>query len=170
MASDQRTAGSTRRAPDLGMPDSLVQLSFLIQEVLGSVVGAYGLSIVQARLLGVLRGREPGMAQLARVLNLDKSSTTGLVSRAERRGLLRRMPVPSDGRAVHVVLTEAGRDLAQTVAAEVERQLTEATAGLTQENRRRLSLLASRIVLDGAAQRGLDDSTSPFAIRGGPIS
>jgi DNA-binding MarR family transcriptional regulator len=147
-----------------------VQLSFLVQELLGRVAVGYGLSIVQARLLGVLRDREPGMAQLARLLNLDKSSTTGLVSRAERRGLVRRVAVPGDGRAVHVALTEEGRRLAETAAAEVERQLTTAAAGLTETSRKRLSLLASRIVLQDAAQRDLDSSVSPFTVPRGPSS
>ena len=110
---------------DLGIVDGLVQLSFLVQAVLGRVATGYDVSIIQARLIGVLRGRELGMAQLARVLNLDKSSTTGLVDRAEGRGLVRRTTVPGDGRAVHVVLTAKGEKLAKAFAAEVEEQLIE---------------------------------------------
>jgi DNA-binding MarR family transcriptional regulator len=43
------------------------------------------LSIPATRLLGVLRDREPTMLELAQLLELDKSSVTGLVDRAERR-------------------------------------------------------------------------------------
>src|ERR1700733_1257652 len=97
------------REPDLGIADALVQTSFLVQAILGEVAAEHDLSIIQARLLGVLRDRELRMAQLARVLGLTKSSTTGLVERAEGRGLVQRVAIPvGDERAVHVVLTDAG--------------------------------------------------------------
>src|SRR5450432_2282929 len=91
--------------------DSLVQLSFLIQAVLLRIGTAHDLSIIQIRLLGVLRDREPGMMELANYLNLDKSSVTGLVDRAERRGLVQRTTTPDDGRAIRVSVTTNGREL-----------------------------------------------------------
>jgi DNA-binding MarR family transcriptional regulator len=152
-------SGGSNRAEDLGIVDGLVQLSFFVQTVLGRIATSYDVSIIQARLLGVLRDRELGMAQLARVLNLDKSSTTGLVDRAEGRGLVRRTAVPGDGRAVHVVLTSKGEKLAGAFAAEVGEQLHAAAEVLTEANRRRLSMLASQVVLHDAALQGLDLST-----------
>jgi DNA-binding MarR family transcriptional regulator len=141
---------------DLGIVDGLVQLSFFVQGVLGRVATAYDVSIIQARLLGVLRDRELGMAHLARVLNLDKSSTTGLVDRAEGRGLVRRRTVPEDGRAVHVVLTAKGDKLARAFAAEVGAEVGAAVEVLSATKRRQLSLLASQVVLHDAALQGLD--------------
>src|SRR3954462_10769404 len=70
--------------------DVLVQLSFLVQGVLGRIAAEHDLSLTQVRLLGILRDRRPGMLELARHLGLDKSSMTGLVARAEKRGLVRR--------------------------------------------------------------------------------
>jgi DNA-binding MarR family transcriptional regulator len=141
---------------DLGIVDALVQLSFLVQAVLGRVAASYDTSIIQARLIGILRDRELGMAQLARVLNLDKSSATGLVDRAADRGLVRRTTVPGDGRAVHVTLTAKGQKLATAFAAEVEEQLNAAAEVLSEAQRRRLSLLATKVVLHDAATEGLD--------------
>lgn len=66
---------------------------------LGQVAPARGLSIVQARLLGILRDRRPTIKELANFLQLDKSSVTGLVDRAEERGLVQRTPSPVDGRS-----------------------------------------------------------------------
>jgi DNA-binding MarR family transcriptional regulator len=143
-------------AEDLGIVDGLVQLSFFVQAVLGRVASSYDVSIIQARLIGMLRDRELGMAQLARVLNLDKSSTTGLVDRAEGRGLVRRTTVPEDGRAVHVVLTVKGQKLAKAFAAEVGEQVHAAVEVLSESKRRQLSLLASQVVLHDAATQGLD--------------
>jgi DNA-binding MarR family transcriptional regulator len=143
-------------AEDLGIVDGLVQLSFLVQGILGRVAADYDVSIIQARLIGILRDRELGMAQLSRVLNLDKSSTTGLVDRAEGRGLVRRRTVPGDGRAVHVVLTAKGEKLAKAFAAEVGEQVHAAVEVLSQTKRRQLSLLASQVVFHDAVAQGLD--------------
>ena len=133
-------------SPDLGIVDGLAQLSFLVQGVLGKVAAERGLSIVQLRLFGVLRDREPGMQELARHLGLDKSSMTGLVDRAERRGLVRRAPAPHDKRAVRVSLTEQGQELAREAAADAGRRIQALTAHLTDGQRSQLSLLASALV------------------------
>ncbi|WP_329456078.1 MarR family winged helix-turn-helix transcriptional regulator [Streptomyces sp. NBC_01497] len=134
------------RVVDLGIVDSLAQLSFVVQSALGKVATDHGLSVIQLRLLGVLRDREPGMQELARHLGLDKSSMTGLVDRAERRGLVRRDPSPHDGRAVQVSLTEEGHILARVLTVEADRRVLALTAGLTEEQCSRLSLLASTLV------------------------
>jgi len=130
---------------DLGLIDSLVQSSFLVQGILRRVAGRHDLSVVQMRLLGILRDREPGILALARHLELDKSSVTGLVDRAERRDLVERVADPDDGRAVRVRLTKAGRALAARGAEEVGDELAALTADLTDPQRRHLTSLLSRI-------------------------
>src|ERR1700749_1978861 len=97
--------------PELDPVDGLAQLAFLITGMLERRAAERDLSIAATRLLGVLRDREPTMQELARLLDLDKSSVTGLVDRAERRGLVARAPSPADRRAVLVRLTEEGRSL-----------------------------------------------------------
>jgi MarR family transcriptional regulator, lower aerobic nicotinate degradation pathway regulator len=160
-ASPRGSRATAVKAQDLGIVDSLVQLSFLVQGVLGSVAARYDLSITQTRLLGVLRDREPGMLELANFLGLEKSSVTGLIDRAERRGLVRRVSSSQDGRGVHVQLTDEGRTLAQAFVEEVTRQVVTLTNGLSSTDRRRLSTLASQILFADAAQRGHDLSASP---------
>lgn len=147
--------GPLRGPADLGIVDGLVQLSALVQTVLGQVAVSADLSVLQGRLLGVLRDREPTMAQLGRLLGLDKSSTTGLVDRAVRRGLVDRAPVPEDGRAFRV-LTAEGHRLAQAFVAEVSRQVTALTGDLSETDRRRLSRLAGQVVVHHATAQGLD--------------
>jgi DNA-binding MarR family transcriptional regulator len=135
---------------DLGIVDGLAQLSFLVQGALARRAAAYDMSVTQARLLGILRGRRPGINQLAAALELDKSSVTGLVDRATARGLVTRVPSERDRRAVEVVLTDQGRALVEVV----ERQFTDDVAaivsGLTGAEQRRLSTLASRVVAQAA--------------------
>ncbi|MFJ6212001.1 MarR family winged helix-turn-helix transcriptional regulator [Streptomyces sp. NPDC092296] len=127
------STGSPLGLPDtrpLGPVDALVQLSFLVQGVLSAAGAEHDLSVTQIRLLGVLRDRQVGMLELGRHLGLDKSSMTGLVSRAEKRGLVRRSPSPHDGRAVLVSLTADGSRLADQGTAEIARRVTELTARL----------------------------------------
>lgn len=128
--------------------DALVQLSFQVQRTLAAVGAAHELSVVQLRLLGILRDRRAGMLELGGHLGLDKSSVTGLVSRAEKRGLVERSPSPHDGRAVLVSLTARGRRLAEQGTTETERHIAELTAHLTQEERALLTRLAGAVVGD----------------------
>ncbi len=138
---------------DLGLVDGLVQLSFLIQALLGRLAARHELSIIQVRMLGVLRERQPGMLELAAALDLDKSSATGLVDRAARRDLVRRLPTPGDRRAVSVGLTPRGRELARAFAKEVERELARLAEALGAENGKRLSRLATALVREGERLR-----------------
>ncbi|MEW1773047.1 MarR family transcriptional regulator [Streptomyces sp. NPDC086777] len=131
---------------DLGLVDGLAQLSFLVQGALGKVAAEHGLSVIQLRLLGVLRDRTPGMQELAHHLGLDKSSMTGLVDRAERRDLVRRTPAPHDRRSFLVSITPQGQELARQCAALADRQIRELAAHLTDAQRARLSRLASAVV------------------------
>jgi MarR family transcriptional regulator, lower aerobic nicotinate degradation pathway regulator len=130
---------------ELTLTDALVQLSFAVQAILGRVAADHDLSIIQGRLLGILRDREPTMAALARYLNLDKSSITGLVDRAERRGLVQRSADPSDGRSVRVAVTDKGRALIDLTGAEVDREIGLLTRNLSGPERQRLCALAGRI-------------------------
>jgi DNA-binding MarR family transcriptional regulator len=71
---------------------------------------------------------------------------TGLVDRAERRGLVRRTTSPHDGRAVLVSLTEEGQRLARAGAADVGRRIEELTAALDGGQRDELARLASALL------------------------
>jgi DNA-binding MarR family transcriptional regulator len=126
--------------------DALVQLSFAVQGLLGTVAARYELSTTQARLLGILRDREPAMGDLREHLGLEKSSVTGLIDRAERRGLVSRTSGRSDGRAVHVRLTAAGAELANRVATEVHADLAKMLDTFSAEDCRRLADLAEALL------------------------
>jgi len=133
--------------------DALAQLSFLVQGALAEIAGRHDLSIVQVRLLGVLRDRTPTMNALGRHLGLDKSSISGLVDRAQRRGLVTRSVSASDRRVFQVAITDTGRRLAEEVAAEFADRVETSVAPLPEADREALTRLASRIV---AVNGGLD--------------
>jgi MarR family transcriptional regulator, lower aerobic nicotinate degradation pathway regulator len=136
--------------------DGLAQLSFVIQEILERLAAERDISIIQARLLGVLRDREPTMNELARLLGLEKSSVTGLVDRAERRGLVARVPSSTDGRAVLVNLTAEGRSLVSAVAGDFEDEVSTMLRHLPARDRTALSRLVSRLLVAHAAAHDVD--------------
>jgi DNA-binding MarR family transcriptional regulator len=136
--------------------DAIVQLSFAVQALLAEIAAEHDLSITQLRLLGILRDREPAMLDLARHLKLEKSSVTGLVDRAQRRGLVERSTAPHDGRAVHVRLTAAGRRLAEQMTAQANAALSGLLDALPARDRERLAALAGAVVQRHAAARGVD--------------
>ncbi|MFC1437588.1 MarR family transcriptional regulator [Streptacidiphilus sp. N1-10] len=140
--------------------DALAQLSFLVHNTLAEISGRHDLSIIQTRLLGVLRDREPTMQQLGRLLGLDKSSISGLVDRAQRRGLVVRTASATDRRSVQVSITEAGRHLVEQASTQFAEQIESAVAPLSGAERRLLSQLAARIVSADAHHRGIDLRTT----------
>ncbi len=142
------TTRPTHREPGRGteLVDALAELSFLVLGRLARHAAASDLSLVQARLLGVLRNREPTMQQLAAVLELDKSSVTGLIDRAAARGLVERAPSSDDRRVVRVRLTPSGRRVVRVAARAFDADLLAVTDDLSADERRRLSQVARRIV------------------------
>jgi DNA-binding MarR family transcriptional regulator len=126
--------------------DAIAQLSFAVQFVLIEVGALHDLSMTQVRLLGILRGRTGSMGELAEYLRLDKSSVTGLVSRAEARDLVRRARHPGDGRGVQVVITERGAELAAQVQREVAARLLSLTGRLDAAERATLTALIDRMI------------------------
>jgi DNA-binding MarR family transcriptional regulator len=125
--------------------DGLVQLTFAVQSVLSDAANANALSIPQLRLLGILRDRQHGMLELARLFGVDKSSMTGLVDRAEHRGLVRRQPAAHDKRGVQVSITPAGRRLASDVETVVYRKMSSLVAPLSRRDRADLETIITRL-------------------------
>jgi MarR family transcriptional regulator, lower aerobic nicotinate degradation pathway regulator len=126
--------------------DSLVLASFTVIALLSRVAAEHDLSLTQLRVLAILRDREPTMAELAGYLGLERSSVSGLIDRAVKRGLVRRDASEDDGRAVRVNLTPDGQRLASAGAQEMGKLLEPMTGQLSQAERNRLSLLLGKLV------------------------
>lgn len=152
----QGAAAPAGTPPELDPVDALAQLSFVITGLLERRAAERDLSMPATRLLGVLRDREPTMQQLARLLELDKSSVTGLVDRAERRGLVARAPSTGDKRAVLVRLTDEGRALVSSAAELFASDVTAVLGHLPARDRATLARLISRLLVGYAADRGVD--------------
>ena len=124
----------------------LVQLATLVQAIYARVSERHELTPVQARLLCVLLDGPRGMAELAHCFGVEKAALTGLMDRAERRGLARRSPVPGDRRALAVTLTDAGHRTAAAFYAEVGAELSRLIASLAPEDRERFRSLMAEII------------------------
>jgi DNA-binding MarR family transcriptional regulator len=126
--------------------DALVMTSFATMAVLNRIAAEHDLSLTQLRLLGILRDRRITMSELTSYLGLDKSTVSGLVDRAEKRGLVQRAPNPHDGRGVDVLLTQGGAELAERGAAQAARSLSRLTGALTPAEARRVATLLERML------------------------
>src|ERR1700684_4493474 len=126
--------------------DALVQVSFVTMAVLSKVGAEHDLSLTQLRVLGILRDRRVMMTRLADYLGLEKSTMTGLVDRAAKRGLLERGPNAHDGRAVDVFLSPAGAALAVRFQPQVRRSLSPLISELGPAEQRQVRTLLERML------------------------
>ncbi|MEV4109886.1 MarR family transcriptional regulator [Nonomuraea sp. NPDC049695] len=124
----------------------LVQLTSLVQGLYTRISERHDLTPVQAKLLCVLLGGPRGMAELARCFGVEKAALTGLMNRAERRGLAQRSSVPGDRRAVQVTLTDAGRQAAIAFHAEVSAELGDLTSHLSPLEREQFRSTMAEII------------------------
>ncbi len=126
--------------------DGLVQASFTVIALLSRAAAEHDLSLTQLRALAILRDREPTMARLAEYLGLERSSVSGLIDRAVRRGLVRRDTSDDDGRAVRVSLTPGGQRLAALLTGEIGDLIAPMTSHLSPAEQKRLAALLSRLL------------------------
>jgi DNA-binding MarR family transcriptional regulator len=126
--------------------DALGQTAFMTMGALTGLAADAGLSLTQLRVLAILRDRRLRMSDLAEYLGLEKSTMTGLVARAERKELLARVPNEQDARAVDVVLTDQGRDIADALSIALRDTLTPLTAQLPPGDRGALTALLRRML------------------------
>jgi len=126
--------------------DALVQSGFVVMGAVTRIGAAHDLSLTQMRALGILRDRRLRMAELATWLGLEKSTLSGLVERAERRGLLARARSAGDGRAVDVYMTPEGSALAERVHAEIRDALAPLTDRLDAGQRAAVTRFLERML------------------------
>jgi DNA-binding MarR family transcriptional regulator len=140
------TAHLDRDPTPVDLMDGLVQVSFRVIAVLSRAAAERDLSLTQLRVLAVLRDREPTMAALATHLGLERSSVSGLIDRAVRRGLVRRDASSHDGRAVRVSLTPDGQRFATQLTGEIGGLLAPVGRNLSATDQKRLGTLLNKML------------------------
>jgi DNA-binding MarR family transcriptional regulator len=91
-----------------------------------------GVSASQARVLAVLHFSDAPIkpSLVATLLFQETQSITGILHRIESRGWVRRLPDPSDRRAVGLELTEKGREITSEIV-RISQELYEDMFGAT---------------------------------------
>jgi DNA-binding MarR family transcriptional regulator len=131
---------------DVELVDALVLLSFVVMATLNTIAAENDLSLTQLRVLGILRERRPRMSELAEHLGLKKSTMSGLVDRAEQRGLLARAASADDERATEVFLTPEGTKLVARGRSRLMDELWPLCRRLPVKDQRRLRALLERLL------------------------
>lgn len=85
------------------------------------------------------------MSQLALALGVQPPTVTKMVTRLSAQGYVRRQVSDTDGRLARVHLTDAGRDLVESVDKAWKRLEREAMAGLDDKDRKKLRKLLRQV-------------------------
>jgi len=126
--------------------DALGETAFRTMGALTGIAADAGVSLTQLRVLAILRDRRLRIGDLAEYLGLERSTMTGLVARASAKGLLAREPNAEDARAVDVVITDDGLEVARALEAALRRALLPLTTQLPVDDRRALGELLERML------------------------
>ncbi len=131
-----------------GLADALVTTAFVTMAVINRIGAENDLSLSLIRVLGILWDRRPRMTELAAYLGLEKQTMSGLIARAETRGLVARAPNQDDRRATDVFLTSEGVKLVERLRLQGQQALAPIFEQLSASERRQLQALLERM-LDG---------------------
>jgi len=116
-------------------------------------IARHGLADAEFGVLEVLRHKGPlPVCQVQRRILLQSGSTTYVVDKLVRRGLVRRTPNPKDRRGTILALTPAGRRLIARIFPEHARAIRRAMAALSPADLKRAASLVRRVGR-GAAER-----------------
>jgi len=130
------------------LAEALVPIAFATMAVLNRIGAENDLSLTLLRVLGILRDRRPRMAELADRLGLERQTMSGLIARAEKRGLVVRAPNDEDGRATDVFLTPEGQKLVGHLIAQAQQALAPLAEPLSPPERDQLQTLLRRMLGD----------------------
>lgn len=117
-----------------GFGATLVGLAVLIQRRHAQICAEHDLTPAQAQLLCMIKDQPRGMTELAQLMGLAKPGLSGLVDRAERRGLVCRNTPGYDRRAVTLSTTPLGKDAIEALFADVSDRLPDILEGLSAQD------------------------------------
>ena len=132
-------------ASDEKLADALVTTAFVTMAVINKIGAENDLSLSLIRVLGILWDRRPRMAELADYLGLEKQTMSGLIARAEKRGLVARAPNEEDGRATDVFLTSDGAKLVKRLRVQGQQALAPIIEQLSASDQQLLQKLLQRM-------------------------
>jgi len=126
----------------------VVRLNLLVTRALEDVTTKLGISLADHLVLGVLRRSPDEHATPTRICEVLRRTTGGMtltIDRLEKAGWITRSADPTDRRRILVTLTDAGRELAIAVNAELHRW--EDHLGLPARSRERIDTALDALLL-----------------------
>ena len=132
---------------ELSLTAALVRTAGLVQDIGARAAAQHEVTPQHAQMLCIVAWRPLSMAQLGTALRITKSSTSGLVDRAEEGGLVRRSADLDDRRSQLVVLTDRGAQVGQAYRDTVAEGIEELVADIPDAEREAVRTVMSRIVL-----------------------
>jgi DNA-binding MarR family transcriptional regulator len=95
----------------------LMHVTRLIQERIAEAAAEHGVQVADGDILFTLRRADQRLSpsRLSESLLVATGTMTGRIDRLENLGLVRRIPHPTDRRALEVQLTKRGRELVDEV-------------------------------------------------------
>ena len=113
-------------APGMAAVTSVMRVQQLLLARVEEVLRPYDLTFARYELLQLLSFTRSGSMPLSRIgarLQVHATSVTNAVDRCEARGLVRRVPHPSDRRTTLAEITPAGRELALKATEALNREV-----------------------------------------------
>jgi DNA-binding MarR family transcriptional regulator len=106
----------------------------------------YGLTSPQlATLREIMGGKNTTPGTLATALHLSQPTVTGILSRLERRGLIRRERSLSDRRSILAIVTDQGRELAAVAPPLLRDRFRHELASLARAEQAEILMVLSRV-------------------------
>jgi len=153
-----------------GFGATLAGLAVLIQRRHAQICAEHDLTPAQAQLLCMVKDQPRGMTELAHLMGLAKPGLSGLVDRAERRGLVRRNTPEHDRRAVTLSTTPLGKDAVDALFADVSDRLPDILEGLSAQDRHVFEHLVNAIAATAGMPLLLGERGGSTAIACGDCS
>lgn len=109
-------------------------------------VAALNVTATQAMVLRFLFDRdEVNSSELGSRTELDSATLTGILDRLEAAGIIERRPNPTDRRAIHIHLTEKGREAAKEISRLMGLANAEFLGGLNSSEEKELRRLLDKV-------------------------
>jgi len=154
MSADDTARAARNREPSETISLRISAVARLHRQHAGALLHGLGLSAGQELLLMLLWEKEPRtQAELTREMAIEPPTTSKMLSRLERAGVIVRNRSESDRRTVLVTLTEAGRALEGPVNAAWRTLEADTVGTLTPEEQDHLLVLLGRVLESLAAKR-----------------
>ncbi|HEY4001172.1 MAG TPA: MarR family transcriptional regulator [Candidatus Xenobia bacterium] len=139
--------------PDVDAPSCKVLINLAlaydaVQTVMNRALGRHGISVAAYNVLRILqRSGQEGcpLHEIGELLVTSRANVTGLVDSLEAKGLVRRVPDPSDRRSRRAFLTDEGEKLLQVAHPEHAATMCDLVSGLSDVDKQHLAELLVKL-------------------------